>query len=98
MTLHCCWSVTFPPGNPQHPEFGSGRSYPSLSTYGSLGRNTLRGPGPFNFDLSLSQSTAITEHTKLELRMDVLNISSSAKFANPDTNFTDSTFGQITTT
>jgi outer membrane receptor protein involved in Fe transport len=71
---------------------------PSLATYGSQGRNALRGPGRFNFDLSLSKSTAITEHTKLEIRVDVFNIFNQAQFENPDTNITDPTFGQITTT
>jgi hypothetical protein len=71
---------------------------PSLATYGSVPRNFLRGPGRFNFDLSVSKSTAITERTKIELRADVFNIFNQAQFQNPNTTITDPTFGQITNT
>jgi outer membrane receptor protein involved in Fe transport len=71
---------------------------PSLATYGSTPRNFLRGPGRFNFDLSVSKSTAITERMKIEVRADIFNIFNQAEFQNPDTNITDPTFGQITST
>jgi hypothetical protein len=71
---------------------------PALATYGSAPRNFLRGPGRFNFDLSVSKSTAISEHMTIEFRADVFNIFNQAEFQNPDTNFGDATFGQITNT
>jgi len=71
---------------------------PSLRTYGSLRRNSLRGPGLVNLDMSLSKTTAITERLKLEIRGDFFNLLNHAEFANPDTTPTDATFGQITNT
>jgi hypothetical protein len=71
---------------------------PALATYGSLPRNSLRGPGQFYINLSISKSTAITEHTGLKFEVDIFNVFNRAEFLNPDTNITDPTFGQITTT
>jgi Carboxypeptidase regulatory-like domain/TonB dependent receptor/TonB-dependent Receptor Plug Domain len=75
---------------------------PSLRTYGTFRRNSLRGPDLVNLDMSLSKTTAITERLKLEIRGDFFNLLNHAEFANPDTNPTDvgpgGTFGQITNT
>jgi hypothetical protein len=75
---------------------------PSLSTYGSLPRNFLRGPGRTNFDLALSKTTPLRgEHLKLEFRAEFFNIFNHAEFSNPDTNINNGnggTFGQILTT
>ena len=66
-------------------------------SYGS-GRNILRGPGRANFDLAVAKSTAITERVKFEFRTEFFNIFNHAEFQNPDTNISDSTFGQVTST
>jgi TonB-dependent Receptor Plug Domain/TonB dependent receptor len=72
---------------------------PSLSTYGSLPRNSLRGPGRTNFDLALSKTTPLYgERLKLEFRAEFFNIFNHAEFSNPDTNINSGTFGQILTT
>lgn len=73
---------------------------PSLSTYGTFRRNSLRGPNLINFDMSISKTTAITERLKLEIRGDFFNILNHAEFQNPDTNILDQgfTFGQIQNT
>jgi carboxypeptidase family protein/TonB-dependent receptor-like protein len=71
---------------------------PSLSTYGTLRRNVLRGPGLVNLDMSVSKTTPITEKLKLEIRGDFFNLFNHAEFANPDTNITSATFGQIVNT
>jgi outer membrane receptor protein involved in Fe transport len=72
---------------------------PALSTYGTLPRNFLRGPGRTNFDLALSKTTPIYgERLKLELRAEFFNIFNHAEFLNPDTNLDSGTFGQILTT
>jgi hypothetical protein len=71
---------------------------PSLATYGTFARNSLRGPSIVNFDISLSKTTAITERLKLQIRADFFNLFNHAEFTNPDTNPTSPTFGQITTT
>ena len=72
---------------------------PSLSTYGTLPRNFLRGPGRTNFDLALAKTTALYgERLKLEFRAEFFNILNHAEFSNPDTNINSGTFGQILTT
>lgn len=71
---------------------------PSLATYGSFRRNSLRGPSLINFDMSISKTTAITERLKLEIRGDFFNLLNHAEFKNPDTNILDQGgfgFGQI---
>jgi hypothetical protein len=67
-------------------------------TYGTFGRNSLRGPGAFNANLSLSRIFRLREATELELRADAFNIFNNVEFGNPDTNISDQSFGQISTT
>ncbi len=67
-------------------------------TYGTLGRNALRGPGFINLDLSLAKHFYFSEKFDTELRADMFNVFNHANFANPDTNIDDNTFGQISDT
>jgi outer membrane receptor protein involved in Fe transport len=70
----------------------------SQFTYGDFGRNSLRGPGAFNVNLSLSKIFRVREKTDVELRGDAFNLFNSAQFGNPDTNIGDPNFGQISST
>jgi hypothetical protein len=67
-------------------------------TYGTLGRNVLRGPGAFNVNLALSKHFVVKEGYDLEFRVDAFNLLNSAQFSNPDTNIGDPSFGQISST
>jgi len=67
-------------------------------TYGSLPRNSFRGPGAVNVDMALAKKIRIRETSTLELRVDAFNLFNHANFSNPDTTITDSTFGQISNT
>ena len=69
---------------------------PALYTYGNAGRNTLKGPGFYSTDLSLSKAFAISERMHLNLRWDVFNVFNRTNLANPDSNVDDATAGQIT--
>ena len=69
-----------------------------LFTYGTLGRNTLRGPGINNWDLGISKRTKLTEQTSVEFRAEFFNAWNHAQFLNPDNNGFSSTFGQISQT
>ncbi|HUI43520.1 MAG TPA: hypothetical protein VL523_16275, partial [Terriglobia bacterium] len=64
-------------------------------TYGTLGRNTLRGPGINNWDLSLIKDTHITERQRIEFRAEFFNAINHAQFSNPDNGGFDGTFGQL---
>lgn len=67
-------------------------------TYGTLGRNALRGPGINNWDLSLLKDTKITERQRIEFRAEFYNAYNHAQFSNPDHNAVSPTFGQVTST
>jgi hypothetical protein len=69
--------------------------YGDLASYGNLGRNSLRGPGINNWDLSFLKRTKITESKSVEFRAEFFNAFNHVQFLNPDTNGFDGTFGQI---
>jgi Carboxypeptidase regulatory-like domain/TonB dependent receptor-like, beta-barrel len=78
-------AVNIPAGQPQR--------------FGNAGRNTLRGPGFFNMDLSLFRTIRFTEGIEMQLRAEALNALNHPNFANPASNVTDpNTFGYITST
>jgi hypothetical protein len=67
-------------------------------TYGSFGRNGLRGPSAFNTNLSLSKIFRAGEKVTMEVRADGFNLFNNVEFSNPDTNIGDPSFGQISNT
>jgi len=64
-------------------------------TYGNAGRNTVRGPGSFNIDMSLIKNTKIG-NVQTEVRLEAFNVLNHPQFANPNTTFGNAAFGQIT--
>ena len=54
--------------------------------YGTLGRNTMRGPGVFNLDASLFRNFKITERFMLQFRTEVFNLTNTPAFNNPGAN------------
>ena len=56
---------------------------PGTQHFGSLGRNSLIGPGYANVDLSLFKTTAITERVKVQFRAEVFNVFNHPNFASP---------------
>jgi outer membrane receptor protein involved in Fe transport len=71
---------------------------PGAGQFGSLGRNTFRGPKFKNLDLSFTKRTAITETSSLEFRAEFFNLTNRASFALPDNILTSPTFGQFSRT
>jgi hypothetical protein len=79
-------------------------------TEGSLGRNSLRGPGDVNMDLALAKHFKFFEDKlDAELRLDAFNVFNHANWGNPSgtcsattcspiTNINSPEFGQVTTT
>ncbi len=70
----------------------------TTARFGNIGRNTLRGPGVINNDLSLFRDFTITERFKLTFKAEAFNVTNTPHFANPDGNVNDSTFMQISGT
>ncbi|HKQ74427.1 MAG TPA: TonB-dependent receptor [Blastocatellia bacterium] len=67
--------------------------------FGSVGRNTIRGPGFFNLDVGLFRDFPITEGIKFQFRMEMFGATNTPRFANPGTDVANpSTFGVITST
>jgi hypothetical protein len=69
--------------------------YGDLASYGDLGRNSLRGPGINNWDISFLKRTKLSESKSVEFRAEFFNAFNHVQFLNPDTNGFDDTFGQI---
>jgi hypothetical protein len=66
--------------------------------FGTVGRNTLRGPGVVNMDLSLYRTFKLTEKFDLQFRAEAFNLSNTPHFSNPNGNANSSRFGQVTST
>jgi hypothetical protein len=64
-------------------------------TLGTLGRNWLRGPGRFNFDLSASKTLRITETKSFQLRVDAHNVLNKPLLGDPNLSMNSADFGQI---
>jgi hypothetical protein len=71
---------------------------PTGARFGTVGRNTMRGPGVINTDMSLFRTFKMTERFKLEFRTEAFNLSNTPHFANPNSNANSSNFGRITST
>ena len=75
-------------------------SIPTNPTYGTLSRNSFRGVGRQNVDMSVAKVTHLgSERVTFELRGDFFNLLNTPQFASPIlNNFGSSNFGEITTT
>jgi hypothetical protein len=67
-------------------------------TYGNSGRNTLRGPGLDNVNISLSRTFPIKERLTVAFRAEAMNSANHPQFSNPGTSISSGTFLQITST
>ena len=54
--------------------------------YGTLGRNTMRGPSVFNMDASIFRNFKLTERFMLQFRTEVFNLTNTPAFNNPGAN------------
>ena len=69
-----------------------------LLRQGTLGRNSLIGPGTRTVDLSMAKTTPIKERLKLEFRAEAFNLFNHPVYSNPNTDISAGNFGQITGT
>ena len=69
---------------------------PAVGTLGSQERNSFEGPGTRNLDLALVRVFRIAETHRIEARIEAFNAFNWFRWTNPQTNFNNSLFGQIT--
>ena len=77
----------FDPSNYTNPTSGFGTCAPQISA--------LRGPGLYNWDISLQKNFQLTERFKLQFRSDFLNAFNTVNLDAPNMNI-GTTLGQIT--
>lgn len=79
---------------------GSPWQTPARGTFGSAGRNSLRGPRFFQTDMSFFKNVALTETVKLQFRAESFNIFNHVNLGNPDScvNCNPATDGKIFST
>jgi Carboxypeptidase regulatory-like domain/TonB dependent receptor len=65
---------------------------------GSLGRNSITGPGFVNTDFSLTKNTKINERFNLQFRSEVFDLFNHPNFGNPVLTTTSKSFGIIQST
>lgn len=68
---------------------------PAPNRFGNAGRNSLRGPGFVNYDLSLVRNFALLERVRLEFRAEAYNLTNTPRWANPVNSVNNAAFGQI---
>jgi len=66
----------------------------TTGTFGNTSRNSVRGPGDFNVDMSVIKNTKIA-HVDTELRLEVFNVLNHPQFAQPNSTFGNAAFGTI---
>jgi hypothetical protein len=66
----------------------------TTGTFGNTGRNSVRGPGDFNLDMSMIKNTRFG-NVNTEFRIEAFNILNHPQFANPNTVFGSPAFGTI---
>jgi len=73
---------------------------PAFGAYGTVGRNTLRGPGFASLDFSVLKNFGLrwftSEGANLQLRAEFYNLFNRTNFGNPNNNLSNSLLGRIT--
>ena len=68
---------------------------PAPNAFGTSSNGAIRGPGYLNIDMSAFKSVALFEGQAIEFRFDAFNALNIVSYGNPDTNISDTGFGQI---
>jgi hypothetical protein len=76
----------------------TGGIYGNGTGWGNSGVGIARGPGQFNWDISLIKDTMIREGHRFQFRTEFYNAFNTPQFGGPSTDITSSTFGQINST
>jgi hypothetical protein len=66
---------------------------PQAGVFGTAGRNSLRGPGYFNTDLSLFKSITVSERVRAQFRFEAFNVFNHVNLGTPGVFFSEFGFG-----
>src|SRR5262249_49507843 len=69
---------------------------PALGTFGNSGMGSVKGPGLFQFDLSLTRSFQVREMQKVEFRAEAFNVLNNFIMMNPTFDINSNLFGKVT--
>ena len=69
---------------------------PAQFTFGSAGRNILRGPKNVSTDLSLMKNFGLGGNARFQVRVEMYNVFNNVNYGNPNASFGSAAFGQIT--
>lgn len=64
--------------------------------FGNAGRNLVRGPSYAQMNFGLHKDFSISEHKRVEFRMEAFNLLNKTNFASPNSNRSSGAFGTIT--
>ena len=65
-------------------------------TFGTVGRNIMRGPGMAGVDFGLVKNFQLRERVRLQFRGEFFNLFNRVNLGNPNTSRSSSLFGRIT--
>jgi hypothetical protein len=66
--------------------------------YGNTGRNQFRGPGYWNYNMSLFRTFQLRDRTRLQFRVEGFSITNDPQWSNPQGSVTSGNFMRITST
>jgi hypothetical protein len=69
---------------------------PPQFTFGSAGRNILRGPRFASTDVSFLKNVPVGGTVRLQLRVEIFNVFNTVNYGNPNASFGSAAFGRIT--
>ena len=67
-------------------------------TYGDAVRNSIYGPGIFNFDMSILRNFTLRGSKSLQVRLEAFNTFNQPVWNDPNTSVTAAQYGQVTST
>jgi hypothetical protein len=70
-------------------------AFPTLGTFGNVGRDSFHGPGQNFTNLALLKNIAIREQMKIQLRLEAQNVFNHVNFDLPVANINSSQFGEV---
>jgi len=69
---------------------------PAAATYGNMGVGSLRGPGFWEWDQTISRKFQLDERRQVEFRAEAFNVTNSVRLGTPNASLSGGQFGRIT--